>query len=71
MEIKKQTKIERLIKEIKKKIKPKERYKFLYRLKCSFYGEKNTILEENILDRYNNSEYWDYDLSKNYDEGRL
>ena len=55
---------EEIIKKIVEKIEPKERNDFLIKLKTAFWGEKRALLQENILDRYDNVEYWNEEQIK-------
>lgn len=58
---------EELFKEIAK-IEPKDRMKFLREVKILFWGEKRAELQENILERYDNEEYWERDIIEFWDK---
>jgi hypothetical protein len=47
----------------------KEEYNKMYNL--IMMDEKRKLLQENILGRYDNEEYWDIDLINEYESGEL
>ena len=47
----------------------KEEYNKMYNL--IMMDEKRKLLQENILGRYDNEEYWDIDLINEYETGEL